>query len=90
MKLDDWEMRAAFAAEDWPKAIAIMESAFGISLAGRPTRMHESFTRHSEIWAYMPENGCEYAWSSQGGFSIIHEGLGVPIGEEIQIFPGAH
>lgn len=88
MKLDDWEMRAAFAAEDWPKVISIMESTFGIVLAGLSIMIHNSNIArfcHAEIWICMPESREEYAWSSQRGFS--HNPVGVPLGEEIHIFP---
>lgn len=88
MKLDDWEMRAAFAAEDWPKVIAIMESTFSINLAGRSTVIHRGIAIHPEIVVFMPETGKEYIWSARFGFSSLP--IGMPLGEEIQIFPGAH
>jgi hypothetical protein len=84
VKLDDWEMRVAFAKEDWPQVIAIMESTFGISLAGRPTRINRGFSQYPEIWICMPPGGAEYGWSGRSGFAQAP--LGIPIGEDIQIF----
>lgn len=86
MKLDDWEMRAAFAAEDWPKVIAIMESTFGISLAGKLININRGIAIRSEIAVFMPDSGKEYVWSARFGFSSAP--IGIPLGEEIQIFPG--
>lgn len=85
MKLDDWEMRVAFAKEDWPQVVAIMESTFGISLANRPIEVTRSLSTYSEIIVFMPETGSDYSWDALCGF--VQEQVGNPIGERIYIFP---
>lgn len=84
MKLDDWEMRAAFGAEDWPRVISIMESAFGISLAGRRIHVMRDVYLYSEIIAFVPETGADYFWNACGGFDQMPAGS--PIGETVLIF----
>lgn len=86
MKLDDWEMRAAFAARDWPKVIAIMESTFSISLAGKSMLIFEGIAARPEIVVYMHDSGWEYIWQARSGF--YSSPIGIPIGESIIIFPG--
>lgn len=77
-------MRVAFAKEDWPEVISIMESTFGISLAGRPIRINRGFSQCPEICICISRGGAEYGWSGRSGFT--HGPLGIPIGEDIQIF----
>lgn len=85
MKLDDWEMRVAFAKEDWPQVVSIMESTFGISLAGRPIEVTRGLSTYSEIIVFMSETGSDYSWDALCGFA--QEQAGNPIGEQIYIFP---